>query len=117
MSDSCMVDSCNNKTYKSNANENLKMYSVNDKPFILFRIDMHKNINELGTAIFSSKEEEELEKMARSPKPGCSCLKIRRKPYNSYPDETYRKTHRIKGIAIPVLEFSRGEYKLRKIFG
>ena len=84
------------------------MYSVNDKPFILFRIDMHKNINELGTAMFSSKEEEEFEKMARSPKSGCSCLPIRKKPYNSYSDITTRKTPRKKGIAIPVVEFSRG---------
>ena len=78
---------------------------------------MHKNINELGTAMFSSKEEEELEKMARSPKSGCSCLPIRRKPYNSYSDRTTRKSPRIKGIAIPVVEFSRWGYKLRKIFG
>ena len=52
--------------------ENLKKYSVNDKPFILFRMDVNKNKDELGPGIFSTTEEEELEKMARSPKM-CDC--------------------------------------------
>jgi len=37
------------------------------------RMDVHKNKDELGPVIFCTKEAEELEKMARSPKSGCSC--------------------------------------------
>ena len=36
-------------------------------------MDVHKNKDELGPVIFCTKEAEELEKMARSPKSGCSC--------------------------------------------
>ena len=53
--------------------KNLKKYLVNNIPFSLFRMDVHKNKDELGPVIFCTKEAEELEKMARSPKSGCSC--------------------------------------------
>ena len=46
------------------------VYSIT---FVLFRMDVHKNKDELGPVIFCTKEAEELEKMARSPKSGCSC--------------------------------------------
>ena len=48
-------------------------YLVNNVTFVLFRMDVHKNKDELGPVIFCTKEAEELEKMARSPKSGCSC--------------------------------------------
>ena len=77
LSDSCMVDSCSNTISKLTkvvrSAKNLKKYLVNNITFALFRMDVHKNKDELGPVIFCTKEAEELEKMARSPNSVCSC--------------------------------------------